>query len=117
MENVAYPLAVLTGTCVLSLLAGYVGARLMRASRSNLSRKRLDDLERTMADLESSFRSLMESHKRLRSRTGMRELREERNQEPETKLQVRRRVFGNAAGPAFAQIQARLNANHPDRSA
>lgn len=44
----------------------------------------------------------------------MRELRDERAQEPETKAQVRRRLFGIAAGPAFAKIQANLNATRKD---
>jgi hypothetical protein len=66
--------------------------------------KRMNDLEVAMADLQSSFQSLIESHKRLRSRTGMRELRE-REQEPETKAQARARIFGHKAGPDFARTQ------------
>jgi regulator of replication initiation timing len=71
---------------------------------SSQMRKRMSDLELMMSDLESSFQSLLESHKRLRSRAGMRELRE-RVSEPETKEQARARIFGNKAGPAFAKQQ------------
>ncbi len=116
MANVVYLSALTIGICVLSWVAGYAGAAWRRDSRYSALQKRMNELERMTSDLESSFGSLMESHKRLRSRTGMRELRETRSQEPETKAQVRRRLFGMAAGPAFAKIQAGLNANHPDRS-
>lgn len=40
----------------------------------------MNSLEIELADLQSSFRSLMDSHKRLRSRIGMQELRERRGQ-------------------------------------
>jgi len=76
------------------------------ASRSSRITKRMRDLETTTADLESSFDSLLESHKRLRSRAGMREIRErESHPKVETKAEIRRRLFGAAAGPAFAKIQ------------
>jgi len=90
-----------------NVLCVYVAWRL--ASASSRTMKRLRDLETTQADLESSFDSLLESHKRLRSRAGMRELRA-RDEPPavETKAQVRARVFGTTAGPAFAKIQQRI---------
>ena len=76
---------------------------------SSRTLKRLRDLEQTTADLNSSFDSLLDSHKRLRSRAGMRELRE-REQEPvrETKEQARARVFGREAGPGFAKRQLEI---------
>jgi hypothetical protein len=57
--------------------------------------------------LELNFDSLLDSHKRLRSRAGMRELRarEEPVSKHETKAEVRARVFGNKSGPAFARQQ------------
>lgn len=115
MESAAFQLGLSIATCVLSLVAGYVGGRLRPDSRFRALTKRVNDCEALTADLQSSFGSLLESHKRLRSRTGMRELRErEEAPERESKAQVRRRLFGIAAGPAFAKIQAGLNANRPD---
>jgi hypothetical protein len=82
------------------------------ASASSRTTKRLRDLEQTTADLELSFDSLLESHKKLRSRAGMRELRAREDAlAVETKAQVRARLFGSAAGPAFAKIQQSLNAD------
>lgn len=112
------PWVQITLTCVLSLIAWYAGGRWKQASRSSADKKRLNDIEATVADLESSFSSLLQSHARLRSRQGMRELRERRSEEraPETKAEARRRIFGNAAGPAFAQRQRELesaNGNRP----
>jgi len=79
------------------------------ASVSSRTMKRLRDLETMMSDLESSFDSLLESHKRLRSRAGMRELRAREDAPPvEDKKTIRRRLFGSSAGPAFAALQQRL---------
>lgn len=39
----------------------------------------MNSLETEVADLQSSFRTLLDSHKRLRSRIGMQELRERRS--------------------------------------
>ncbi len=60
---------------LLSLAAGLAGGYFGRAFASSQLRKRIRTVESSFADLESSFESLLESHKRLRSRAGMRELR------------------------------------------
>jgi len=105
----------ITLPCVTLLAAGLVWAASRRVSVSSRLTKRMNDLEVTIGDLQSSFESLLESHKRLRSRAGMRELRErEVEPERETKAAVRKRLFGVAAGPAFAARQAELNARHQD---
>jgi hypothetical protein len=92
---------------LLSVLSAAVAWKQVSVSSRTL--KRLRDLETTAADLNSSFDSLMESHKRLRSRTGMREIRE-REEQPkhETKEQARARVFGREAGPGFARRQLEI---------
>jgi hypothetical protein len=91
----------------LSLAAAYAGALLGRGSVSSHFKKRLRALEQTTADLELNFDSLLDSHKRLRSRAGMRELRarEEPVSKHETKAEIRARIFGNKSGPAFARQQ------------
>lgn len=96
----------ITLICAASGLAGYVGARYRPVSEFLRIKKRMRDLEQTQADLESSFESLLASHKTLRSRAGMRELRA-RESAPghETKEQARARIFGTKAGPAFAKQQ------------
>jgi hypothetical protein len=105
----------ITSTCVTLLVAAYVWHASRRVSGSLRLTKRMNDLETTTADLQSSFQTLLESHKRLRSRAGMRELREREAQPgPETKAQVRKRLFGVAAGPAFAARQAQLNGRDTD---
>jgi hypothetical protein len=90
---------------LLSVLAGYVGGRWKPVSGFSRLTKRLNDLEVMIADLDSNFASLMESHKRLRSRAGMRELRERDSGKPETKAEVRARIFGQKSGPDFARRQ------------
>lgn len=95
----------ITLTCVTSLAAVSVWVVCRRVSVSSRLTKRMNDLETTMSDLQSSFESLLESHKRLRSRTGMRELREQPKQE--SKADIRRRLFGVASGPDFAREQVR----------
>lgn len=63
-----------------------------------------------MSDLTSNFESLLDSHKRLRSRAGMRELRDRRIVEREavskheTKEEARKRIFGTKSGPAAARM-------------
>lgn len=79
---------------------------LRQGSRSLRTTKRLREAELEISDLTSQFESLLDSHKRLRSRTGMRELRAREEPAPvETKADVRRRLFGGATGPAFAKAQ------------
>lgn len=65
---------------LISLAALCVSVLSLRASGSSLPLKRCRDLEAQIADLNSSFDALMDSHKRLRSRSGMRELREKDQQ-------------------------------------
>jgi hypothetical protein len=98
----------ITMVCLGFLLASYVGSYLGRVFASSRLLKRMRDLEQAHADLDSSFESLLASHKVLRSRAGMRELRA-REAEPvskrETKDQARARIFGNKSGPDFARVQ------------
>lgn len=102
---------ILVPFCV-AVYVGHVSRQVFDASRRM---KRINDLDLTMSDLQSSFQALLESHNRLRSRTGMRELRE-REAQPgqESKAAIRKRLFGVAAGPAFAARQAELNARNKD---
>lgn len=101
--------------CLTLLAAGCAVAAYKRGSVSSRSLKRLNELEVMVSDLQSTFESLLESHKRLRSRAGMRELRErEAEPGPESKSAIRKRLFGVAAGPAFAARQVELNARHKD---
>lgn len=109
------PWLVLTLICLASLVAGYAGAYWGRVSASSRTTKRFHDMEMAISDLTSSFENLLESHKRLRSRAGMRELRQrEAEPERESKAAVRKRLFGVAAGPAFAARQAELNGRNTD---
>lgn len=90
-----------------------------RASECYPLRKRVRDLERTTADLNSDLESLLESHKRLRSREGMRELREKRSRKTtpqhESKSELLERLgMAGKTGPAFAAAQLALNAHDSD---
>jgi len=92
------------------------GVCLRLASRSARMQKRMRDVESEMSELNLSFETLLESHKRLRSRAGMRELRaREAPVAVESKADVRRRLFGGATGPAFAKAQ--IDASRSIRSA
>jgi len=51
-------------------------------SRATQATKLIESLRIEVADLQSLFASLMDSHKRLRSRIGMKELREKAAEEP-----------------------------------
>jgi hypothetical protein len=96
-------------TLLVSALAGYVGGRWRPGFAFSQMKKRLRELEQTTADLELNFDSLLASHKALRSRAGMRELRaREKEPGPENKAEIRARLFGNAAGPAFAKRMLEL---------
>jgi hypothetical protein len=90
--------------CVTLLAAGCAWAAYKQAFVSSRMKKRMNELEIAHTDLESSFQSLLESHGRLRSRAGMREIRA-KDAKPETKEEARARIFGNATGPAFAKKQ------------
>jgi hypothetical protein len=101
---------------LLAAACAVVASRPGSASLRTLKRQR--ELEVTMSDLQSSFEALLESHKRLRSRTGMRELRARDEEQPvEDKKAIRRRLFGALAGPAFAARQASLDADRKIRGA
>ena len=96
----------LTLTCLNLLAAGCALAFSRQASTAAQRLKRWSECEREVSDLRADFTSLLESHKRLRSREGMRRLREERAAPAqETKAQARVRVFGGATGPDFAKRQ------------
>jgi hypothetical protein len=88
-----------------------------QAFESSTAMKRLRALEQSTADLSSQMDDLLASHKSLRSRIGMRELRGKRaeEQQPETKAQARARIFGAAAGPAFATAQLEVERGRPPR--
>jgi hypothetical protein len=99
-----------------AVLCAVVASRPGSASLRILKRQR--EQEVMMSDLQSGFEALLESHKRLRSRAGMRELRAREEAPPvEDKKAIRRRLFGALAGPAFAARQATLDADSKIRSA
>jgi len=108
-----------TMTCLASIGAIYAVVYSRQASASSRASKRMLALETQIADLASSFDDLLESHKRLRSKEGMRELRERRKgaapgatAEPEVdlaklspaerKLYFRRKHFAGMDHRAFA---------------
>lgn len=89
------------------------------ASRSSLPRKRMLEMQNEIGELTSAIDAMAESMKRLRSREGMRELRDARAAaraapQPvpvspvETKAQARARIFGGKSGPDFAKQQLEL---------
>ena len=67
---------------VLSLVALSVAWFALRGSGQSSLLKRQRLLQAEFADLQETVESLLESHKRLRSRQSMRELRERRGNEP-----------------------------------
>lgn len=92
------------------LLAISAGVSSKQASASARRLKRWSESERDIADLRADYQALMESHKRLRSREGMRDLRAARAPPPgpppgETKAEARARIFGPKAGPDFTRQQ------------
>ena len=109
-------MAACTATSLLTMLicwkwlrAGRATAALLRDFESSPPMKRLRDLEASIPELSQQMDSLLASHKRLRSREGMAAMRERRSAKPETKAEARARIFGAAAGPAFARIQQGLS--------
>lgn len=53
-------------------------------NEASVSLRRMAEVESTLTDLLDSYQNLLDSHKKLRSRIGMRELREKRaNEEPD----------------------------------
>lgn len=110
-------------TMILStfLCAACAAVAWKRASECFRLLKRVREVELVTADLSSHLDGLLESHKRLRSREGMRELREKRStastRQPETKAQILQRMgLAGKAGPEFARAQLSLvgNADHSD---
>lgn len=101
------------------LCVGCAAVAWKQASACSRLLKRVRELELSTADLNSHLDALQESHKRLRSREGMRELRERRStkntQRPETKGELLQRLgLAGKAGPDFARAQLSLNANDTD---
>lgn len=96
--------------------ARYAADCLRLASEFSALRKRLREIEPEIAELSSQYDSLLESHKRLRSREGMRSLRQTRGSTAaETKAQLLQRLgLAGKAGPEFARAQLNLNANNSD---
>lgn len=70
-----------TLTSLASLAAACVAVYWTRDSASSSLTKRIRGLETQLTDLSSSFDSLMESHRKLSARVGMRQLRERRKGE------------------------------------
>lgn len=100
------------------LCVGSAAVCLRVASESARLRKLTRDAHIEIGELTSQVETLTESHKRLRSREGMRELRERRGKknQPETKAELLQRLgLAGKAGPDFARAQLSLvNANDPD---
>lgn len=75
------------------------------------------DAQIEIGELTSTVESLTESHKRLRSREGMRDLRARRSapKGPETKAELLQRLgMAGKSGPEFARAQLELNADRPN---
>lgn len=102
----------ITVTCLALLSVTLAGVCLVRAFDALRKVKRWSELQREVSDLQGDFASLMESHKRLRSRIAMQTLRAGKEPPPApermTKAQLREKYFGAAAGPAFARKQIAL---------
>lgn len=88
-------------------------ACLRAASGSARLRKQMRDIHIEIGELTSTVETLTDSHKRLRSREGMRDLRARRaGPQQETKAQLLQRLgLAGKAGPDFARAQLNLNAN------
>lgn len=98
-------------TCLLSLVAACVSVACWRAFASSPTLKWRRDMEQQISDLNSNFESLLDSHKRLRSRQGMQELRARRSgaKTVETKAELLARLgLAGKSGPDFARAQLRL---------
>lgn len=105
--------ALLTLICIASLCVACAFVSWRAASGSARLRKQMRDVQIEIGELTSTVESLTESHKRLRSREGMRDLRARRAApERETKAQLLQRLgLAGKAGPDFARAQLNINAN------
>lgn len=106
-------------TMILSTLlcASCAAVAWKQASTCYRLRKRVHELELSTADLNSTLENLLDSHKRLRSREGMKELRARRSGQKtvETKAELLQRLgLAGKAGPDFARAQLSINANDSD---
>lgn len=107
----------ITMICSQLLSVGYAVAAWKRVSDASAHRKWRNETTQLITDLQSSFDSLLESHKRLRSRQGMAELRERKKggrppSTVETKAELMQRLgLAGKAGPDFARVQLQLNAD------
>lgn len=112
-------LALITTICCAWLAAKSAADCLRQVSECSRLAKRLREIEPEIAELQSQYTSLLESHKRLRSRTGMQNLREKRaSTAAETKAQLLQRLgLAGKSGPDFARAQIALRSgddSHPD---
>lgn len=99
------------------LCAACAAVCLRAASASARLRKQMRDLHIEIGELTSTVETLTDSHKRLRSREGMRDLRARRGEPkgPESKAELLRRLgLAGKVGPDFARAQLSLNADHPN---
>lgn len=113
-------LILVTAVCSLCLAVTSAAACWRAASRCSLPRKRMLEMQNEIGELTCAIDAMAESMKRLRSREGMRELRDARAaaraappqpvpvSERETKAQARARIFGPKGGPDFAKRQLEL---------
>lgn len=107
--------AQITLHCLTLLVAVSAGVASKRAFESSASLKWRRETDALITDLNSNFDSLLESHKRLRSRTGMQELRARRTPmtKAETKAELLARVgLAGKSGPEFARAQLNLDADN-----
>jgi hypothetical protein len=109
--------ALLILICFTSLSAACALVSWKAASGAARLRKQMRDAQIEIGELSSTVESLTESHKRLRSREGMRDLRARRaapsGQETKAQLLARLGMAGKV-GPEFAKAQLSLNADHPN---
>lgn len=104
-------LILLTCTCV-----ACAAVCLRAASGSARLRKQMRETHIEIGELTSTVETLTESHKRLRSREGMRDLRARRAApQQETKAQLLQRLgLAGKAGPDFARAQLNIHAHDTD---
>lgn len=89
-----------------------VGSAFLTVRR--LPSRRIANLEIEVADLRAAYERLLESHKRLRSAEGMRELRDRRRDEAEDDARTPARKTGKVAHPAGSRARLRQEMGVPD---